>query len=239
MITIIAEAGVNHCGNMTIAREMILRAKESGADIFKTQLYDPVKLFPDREVWSQGKNWFDEILKTQLSKEQVFTMAEWCKEAEIEFFGSAFDLERLGWLEEVGVKRHKIASRFHRQELLDFITKTGKPIIVSLPYGNPSKLLFPFKRTDFLYCIPEYPAPLNKLHLQKINFTSLDGFSGLSDHSIGTEASMVAIIRGARIIERHFCLKRDNSNPDMICSSEPEELAQLVKFSRKVGEILC
>jgi len=240
-IVIVAEAGVNHLGNMHLAHEMILRAKDVGSDLWKTQLYDPEKLFPDRRIIAQGKNWFDEVMKTRLNKEQVFQLAEWCQESQIEFFASCFDLERLGWLEEVRVKKHKVASReIQDRPLIEAIIATGKPIIASLGWWDiESKGVPPlFCDADvyYLYCISKYPTPLEELHLARIDFEH--DYQGFSDHTIGIEAPMIAMARGAKIIEKHFTLDKNLPGPDQICSIKPNELKRLVKFARKVEEIL-
>lgn len=237
-ITIIAECGINWI-NLEMAKELILQAKFCGSDIAKFQLYSVDALFPDKQILAQGKNWYDEVKKTELSKEQAFELANYCKEVGIEFFASAFDLERLGWLEEIGVKRHKIGFRANRnKELINGAFHTGKEVLISrYPSSNFYHPGFEFlKYTRWLYCVPKYPSSLAELYFEDIDFNSL--YSGFSDHSIGIEASMIAMSRGATIIEKHFCLKRDNSNPDMVCSIEPDELRQLVKFTRIVEGVL-
>ena len=243
-ILIIAEAGISHGGSIELAKEMVRQVKSCGADIFKTQLYDVDTLFPDKKIIAQNKNWYDEVKKTQLTKEQVFELADYCKQLNIEFMASAFDLERLGWLEKIGVKRHKIANRHNKNSImLNAMRETDKEIIIST-YPNDPFVEYEFMcglcasnpRYKFLYCVSNYPTELKDLHLSKIDFRRC--YDGLSDHSTGIEVSMIAMARGATIIEKHFCLKRDNSNPDMVCSIEPNELKTLVQFARKVEDVL-
>ena len=234
-IEIIAEIGINWNGDMKLAKELIRLAKENDANAAKFQLYDVDASFPDKKIIAQGKNWYNEVKKTQLTKEQTFQLAEWCKETDIEFMASASDLERVSWLEEVGVKRHKVASSMNKnKELIDAMVNTGKEVLLSCQRVYLAYI--PTQSIKALYCIPRYPTQLNELGFDSIEFP--EEFRGFSDHTIGIEASMIAMARGARIIEKHFCLKRDNSNPDMICSIEPSELKQLVNFARKVEEIL-
>jgi len=239
-ICIVAECGVNHGGDMFLAKRMICSAKRNGADIAKFQLYSVDALFPTHEIIAQGRNWYEEVKKTELNKEQVFQLAEWCKSEGIEFMASCFDLERLGWLEEIGVKRHKLASRLVNDvRIIQALDKTGKPVIASVPYGRIGETKISLlDNKKLLYCIPEYPANYSDLRRIFRDSGLWNTFHGLSDHSIGVEVSMVVMSRGATIIEKHFCLKRDNGNPDMICSIEPHELKQLVQFARKVEEIL-
>lgn len=239
-IIIIAEAGINHNGNIETAKELIRQAKECGADIWKTQLYDVGKSFLGKKIIAQGRNWYEEVKKTQLSKDQTFLLADYCKEVGIEFMASAPDLERLGWLEEIGVKRHKVGSSMNKnKELIDVMLKTGKQILISdkipVSYYNPGQTKH--HQYSVLYCIPEYPTSLLKLKLSKVLFGT--AFVGFSDHTQGIEASMVAMARGAIIIEKHFTLdKTDPRGPDHICSVELDELRQLVRFARKCEEII-
>jgi len=120
------------------------------------------------------------------------------------------------------------------------MVETGKEVLLS---DSTTRFISYFPDFKFLYCIPEYPTSLDKLSLGKITFNQVPityfpfkqyNFQGLSDHTVGIEASMIAMTREATIIEKHFCLKRDNSNPDMVCSIEPNELKELVEFARKV-----
>jgi len=239
-ILIIAEIGINWNGKMDLLRELVFRAKDCGCDIVKTQLYDPIKLFPSREIWAQGKNWFPEVEKTKMSKEQLFQFMDWCKEKEIEGMASAFDLERLSWLEEAGVKRHKVGSGVNKdKELIDAMIATGKEVLVSCQrrtdtHTPPMSLR---KNIKYLYCVPRYPTKLPEFKFKEINFPN--EFQGFSSHYPGIEPAIIAISRGAQIIEVHFCLRRNVVyNPDITSSIIPAELKQLVSFARKVEEVL-
>lgn len=241
MIEIIAEIGINHNGDILQARRLIKEAYDAGADVAKFQAYDVDKLFPDKKVMAQGRNWYKEVKKTQLTKHELEHLAIYCRNLGIEFFCSAFDIERLGWLEEIGVKRHKVATPVNEnRELIDAMFDTNKEILVSCKrrdlsyaYWHPQDKL---NRVKWLYCIPLYPTPLNKLEFEQIGFPN--EFQGLSEHTIGVEASMIAMARGAKIIEKHFTLdKNDQNGPDHICSATPDEMRQIVNFARKVEEV--
>ena len=241
-IEIVAEIGIN-CGGMTnFAKNLILLAKKAGADCAKFQLYSVDALFPDKQIMSQGMNWFEEVKPTELTYEQVCQLAEYCKEVGIEFMASAFDIERVGWLEDVGVKKHKVASRMNNnKELIDAMFNTGKEILVSCKQRDITYAFWQPQnkrnKVKWLYCIPEYPTSLDKLGFDNINFP--DKFQGFSDHTVGIEASIVAMSRGATIIEKHFCYIRDHAiNPDMVCSIEADELRQLVQWARKIEEMI-
>jgi len=245
MITVIAEAGINWNGDMRTMRELILAAKDCGCSIFKTQVHDISKNFPDHKIMVGGKNWYEECLRSNLTKEQVLQTAEWCKEAEIEFMASSADVMRAGWLEEAGVKRHKVAYMMrHNKELIDFMLSTGKLVLLSTgnlwrDYYRPDETkMAPY---ELLYCVPKYPTQYYDLHLGDVNFTPGMGlfYNGFSDHTIGPSAAIVALSRGARIIEKHFTLDRsDNRGPDHQISADAAVMKTIVHFAKEVEEIL-
>jgi len=230
-ITICAEIGHNHNGDFAIAKELIHKAKELGADIAKFQLYDTDKLFkPDFE-------WYWDLKRGELDFEQWTEVARECRKAGIECLASVFDTERVDWCQKVGVMRYKIASRsIYDTELLDKVISTGKDIIISLGMvdarGVP-KITAPVK-VDYLYCIAKYPTPLSDLHFNEVDFRKYGGFS---DHTVGIEAPVMAMARGARIIEKHFTLDKKMDGCDHSGSMEPDELRELVRFARKFEEM--
>ncbi|MFC2020407.1 N-acetylneuraminate synthase family protein [Chloroflexota bacterium] len=231
-ILIIAEIGQNHNGEMEIARKLISAAKEEGADIAKFQLYDVDAIFPP------DFEWYKEAREAQLNKKQVAELADYCGKAGIEFMASAFDAERVGWGEEISMKRYKIASRsIYDKQLIDAVAKTGKDLIVSLGMYQESD--FPSidtgARVDFLYCVAKYPALPEDLNFLDVDFNR---YAGFSDHTIGIDAALVAMARGARIIEKHFTLDKGMHGPDHAGSMEPQELRQIVESARKFEAIL-
>jgi len=228
MVDIIAEIGQNHNGDMNVAKELIRLAKLNGANIVKFQLYDAKALFP-----KENNIWYDYNLSTEITKEQFYILYDTCQKYDIEFMASVFDEERLEWLEEVGVLRHKVASRVIDDKiLLKKIAGTHKETLVSLGMWNQKD--FPdtsIKNVKFLYCKSIYPTPLDAYNFDEIDFSI---YSGLSDHSIGTVASKIAIARGANIIEKHFTLNKGMYGPDHICSITPNELSELSEFIKEV-----
>jgi len=232
--TIIAECGINHQGDVNYARKSIEVAKEIGCDIWKTQLYNPEALFPDHKVMVEGRNWYPEVRKTNLSFDQVVMLKKHCDEVGIEFMASAFDYERLQGLEDVGVKRHKIASKMNKD--VPFICKvleTGKEVLFSTHDTNISQNI-DFGKISFLYCVSKYPTNLSDLDFM---YWRDDCWEGFSDHTIGIEASIYAMAQGAEIIEKHFKLSESDIGPDMIISSTPDQMSSLVKFARAFEEI--
>jgi sialic acid synthase SpsE len=226
---IIAEIGQNHNGDMALACKMIAAAKEAGADIAKFQLFRAAETFPPREA----NPWFDYNCLTELDRDKVHLLAEECARRGIEFMASVFQADLVDWLEAVDVRRYKVASRsVGDAALLSRIAATGTPMIVSLGMWTGSgfpEIPAPREQTEFLYCISQYPTPLEAVHLGRVDFSTYGGFS---DHTMGIEASVAAMARGARVIEKHFTLDKALYGPDHACSATPDEFRMLVAFKR-------
>ena len=144
---------------------------------------------------------------------------------------SVFDTERIQWLEEVKVKRYKIASRsIHDRDLINALVKTNKPLIASLGYWKDECL--PNIKSNaivkFLYCISEYPTEISKINFNTIDFEKK--YDGFSDHTNDIHTSMVAFARKAKIVERHLTLDKKMYGPDHACSMNIEELSKLNNF---------
>ena len=231
-VEIIAEIGQNHNGDMSLAKELIAKAKESGADVAKFQLFDAQKLFT-----RDNNPWYDYNLKTEISRKQVDELYKICSDLDIEFMATPFDVERVDWLESLNVKRYKIASRsIHDRRLIDKILMTGKPVIVSLGMWNNTELPeIKGASVDFLYCISEYPTQLEKLNFSAVDFKK---YSGFSDHTMGIIAALTAVARGARIIEKHFTLDKTMHGPDHMGSMDVDDLNQLVRRCQQVSRCL-
>jgi sialic acid synthase SpsE len=151
---------------------------------------------------------------------------------------SVFDLERLEWVKNLSVKRIKIASRsIYNRSLISAAAKTGKHLIVSLGMyrGRDFPRIRTKVRVDFLYCVAKYPTKPKDLDFERIDFTK---YAGFSDHTSGIEASIVAMSRGAEIIEKHFTLDKNMHGPDHKCSMEPAELRSISYFSKSIKRIL-
>ena len=232
---IIAEIGINHNGSLDVAHELIRQARIAGADIAKFQFYDPMKIFgpegsyPDAEALKQA-------LTVQFGFEDACQLKIWCDEEGIEFAASVFDIERFEWTVELDVTRHKIASRsVENRELCERILGTGKETFVSLGFWPGNELPFSAKNAQYLYCAPKYPCDLKDLELP-IEFNNSQ-YSGFSDHTLGIEAALVAVGRGATIIEKHFTLNKGLSGPDHICSATPGELSELCRLARLMEKV--
>ncbi len=221
MFEIIAELHPQHSGDKGILREMIRQAKMNGAHVAKFQLYDAPALLGS-DAWNY----------LQLTQDDVAQIKQWCEEDELEFMASVFDVTRLRWLEEIGVRRHKIASRTVTGDvaLVEAILATGKETIVSLgTWTRPEKPFGESAQIQYLYCKSKYPAFLSDMGDLPNDFPS-NGLAGYSDHTLGLDVCLLTIARGARIIEKHFTLDKTRGKQTEkahICSMTPDELLQL------------
>ena len=223
---IIAEIGQTFRLGLDVASELIYQAKKNGADLVKSQLFDSRKLYGEED--------------TGLKFEEAKALFDYAKFIGIEMFFSVFDVERVAWCEEIGAKRYKIAySHGENEELLDAIISTEKPHLVSVSAVGP-QLFAP--KGQYLYCIPQYPTLISDL-----DFTAdwrhtifEEDFDGFSDHTIGLDASKIALARGARIIEKHFALTHDieTGGVDAPWSMTPKELAELKRWETVCREVL-
>ena len=226
-VELIAEIGQNWGGSLEFARILIRLAKEAGADVAKFQWFNTDLIYRAKDPWR------DEAKKCELSIKDVKTLMNECEVQGIEFMTSVFDTNRVKWCEELGVKRYKVACRsFFDRELLDAVEATGKPVLQSVPY----KMKIPKKRRKnfkYLYCVNKYPASPEDVNVFNVDFGYYDGFS---DHTIGTAIPILAMMQGARVIEKHFTTDKKLYGPDHACSMTPAELETLARFRTLVGE---
>lgn len=234
-IEIIAEIGINHGGNMEIAFDLILKCRDAGADVAKFQLYDPRKR-PDILTHP----WREVLLKSSLTKEQVFDLKAECDWRRIEFLASCFDVERVGWCEEAGVERYKIASKsVYDMPLAEAIAATGKPVIVSMGMAEPGnipsiwKVKRDFQQIRTLYCVSKYPAAIDDIDFEALSFCT-----GFSDHTLGVDAAIMAMAKGSKIIEKHITVDQNLPGPDHCFSLLPEELRELCRFRDVIEKAL-
>lgn len=232
---VIAEIGINHNGSLDLAHEMIRQAAIAGADIAKFQFYDPYTIFgpqgshPNADALAQA-------LTVQFGRSDARQLKAWCDEERIEFMASVFDLERLEWMLELGVRRHKIASRaVQNAELCRRILDTGQETFVSLGFWSGAAVPFDAPNARYLYCVAKYPAAYDDVHLPRAFSESV--YAGFSDHTLGIEAALVAVGRGARILEKHLTLNKGLPGPDHVCSATPAELADLCRYARLMEKL--
>ena len=228
-LEIIAELHPQHSGDMGLLREMIRQASRNGADVAKVQLYDAEALLGS-DRWNY----------LQLTEAQTRQIKAWCDQDGLEFMASVFDHERLGWCEALGVARYKIASRTVTGDLAlcRSILNTGKEAVISLgSWDGPGKPFGAEPRLRYLYCKSKYPAFLEDLVDFPDDFLGA-GLAGYSDHTLGIEVALLAIARGAGLVEKHMTLDKTRGSPTEkghVCSMTPGELHTL----RQVGEGLA
>ena len=221
----IAEIGMNHNGNFGLIYELCRQAKFAGADIAKFQL-----------GWRCKEGEINRLLPKDIEHIQ-----KCCNHLQIEPMFSVINQDAWDTLEKMDFKRWKVASRTVRdnEPWVRSMIATGKETIISLgmwdspelPYGTP-------KNVKYLWCKSAYPAyPWDMTELPK-NFTD-SPYYGYSDHTVGIEVPLLAISRGAKMIEKHFTLdKSDTSIRDHALSATPDEFAQLVQIGRAMEKSL-
>ena len=185
-----------HHGSLDELKRMSLNAFLAGADAVKIQLMDSEKL-----LGVTDKKYRD------ICFQDAYSLAKYCSDIGIEFMASVFDEERFEWLDNLGVKTHKIASRTSKTDraLCDLILSDDKPTIVST--GMHDFAEFPFghsEQIEYLFCVSRYPTYLDDEKLAKMPYFKRPGYSGYSDHTIGIGAALRAHSRGATILEKHF-----------------------------------
>lgn len=256
-VFIIAEAGVNHNGNLSLALQLVDKAKEAGADCVKFQTFKTENLTAknapkaDYQIRNteNDSSQFDMLKQLELSENDFLTIKKHCDEIGIEFLSTAFDLESVELLQRLGIKRWKIPSgEVTNYPYLVAVAKTGLPIILSTgmcTYNDIDVCLKVLKENGanditVLHCTTEYPAPLHSVNL-KAMLDLANRYNckvGYSDHTEGIEVSLLAVAMGAAVIEKHFTLDKTMQGPDHKASLEPSELKALADGVRKVELIL-
>jgi pseudaminic acid synthase len=257
-IFIIAELSANHSGSLDVAIQTIKAAKRAGADAIKLQTYtaDTLTIDCDKEdfVLKSGTIW-DGKTYYELYKE-AYTPWEWheilfqvAKDEGIICFSSPFDKSSVDFLEKLDAPAYKIASfEITDIPLIEYIASKGKPIIISTGIANLEDIELAIKTCKkagnnqivLLKCTSSYPAPIEEANLIMIKDFA-DRFNllaGLSDHTIGSTAPIVATILGAKVIEKHFIIDRSLGGPDSSFSMDESEFTQMVKLIREAEKSL-
>jgi len=270
MTLIVAEAGCNHNQSLELALELCMIAERSGADFVKFQTYEASRLysrytpimpqFKSMRGMEEMNSMYDLIAKTQLSSDDTVRVAEFCKGLDVEFFSTPFSIQDVDFLEELDIAVYKVASfELGYLELLEYIGKTGKPVILSTGMGSlgdieraksayinglaktkarpHEKLMHMF---NVMHCVSNYPAKptdynLNTIPVLKAAFRC---GVGLSDHTPGVLTSQIAAALGAEFIEKHITTDQELPGPDHSFSLTEGELGELVSSVRIISEML-
>src|SRR2546423_8349840 len=243
---VIAEAGINHNGDPTLAAELLDAAAAAGADAFKIQTH-----FPEHEMLRSGataayvgESLFDLLTRTALSREAHVELRDRAAKKGIVFLSTPFSREAADFLETVGVPAFKTGSgELTNLPLQRHIARKGKPMIISTGMSTPDEIDRTVQAvreigTPFalIHCTSTYPTPFE--HVQRDCIPALQQkYSvpvGFSDHTLGSFIAFAAATLGANLFEKHFTLSRSLPGPDQQGSIEPGELAEIVKGIRAI-----
>jgi len=255
-VIIIAEAGVNHNGDINLAKKLIDVAVEAGVDYVKFQTFKSESLvsksakkadYQIENTQDSTENQLQMLKKLELSHEQHIELMAYCRQKEISFFSTAFDLDSLIYLKELGLTMVKIPSgeitnlpylRKAAELFSKVIISTGMSTLEDIEKALNVFLTAGIKREAIyiLHCNTEYPTPMKDVNLLAM-LTIKNKFNveiGYSDHTLGIEVPTAAVALGAKMIEKHFTLDRSLPGPDQLASLEPLELKAMVASIRNI-----
>ena len=256
---IIAEAGVNHNGDIELAKRLIEKAANAGADLVKFQTFTAESLATQSAPKANYQNQTSDRVESQfvmlkqleLSMEMHEVMIGHCKERNIGFFSTGFDIQSLDYLASLGAKRFKIPSgEITNLPYLRHVGRFGKPVILSTGMATLGKIESalevletagtPRTQITVLHCNTEYPTPMKDVNLRAM-CSIRDAFGvavGYSDHTVGIEVPIAAVASGATVIEKHLTLDKNLPGPDHRASLEPKDFAAMVRSIRNIEQAM-
>jgi len=254
-VLIIAEAGVNHNGDMNLARQLVDVAADAGADIVKFQTFRADRLATVHAVKAEyqarmtdaGESQHAMLRRLELSPEMHEEIIARCNSRSIKFLSTGFDTESVDLLVGFGVDCFKIPSgEITNLPYLRHVGRYAKPVLLSTGMATLGEIEAALdvlehagtarEQITVLHCNTEYPAPFTDVNLRAM-VTIRDAFGvqvGYSDHTSGLEVSIAAVALGAKVIEKHFTLDRTLPGPDHKASLEPDELKAMVAAIRNI-----
>lgn len=258
-VIIIAEAGVNHNGNLEMARQMVREARKAGADYVKFQTAVPelvISTFAPKAEYQKETTGNDQS-QLEMCKAIHLPLSDYaglellCREEGIGFMSTPFDLVSIDCLAELDMDYWKIPSgEITNLPYLRKIGALGAKIIMSTGMATLDEVEYAVKVLEesgtprsniwLLHCTTQYPAPYESVNLRAMDALATLGCAGVgySDHTIGTDVAVAAVARGARIVEKHFTLDCNLPGPDHRASLEPAQLAELVAAIRRTEAAL-
>ena len=247
---IIAEIGVNHNGDVDLAKEMIKSASNCGVDAVKFQTFVSEDLVTDdakkanyQNENTSEKNQFEMLKKLELTFDDFKELKDYALDNEVMFLSSPFDKKSVDLLESLDVPAYKLGSgELNNFELIDYVQKTGKPLIISTGMATLDEIKETYEFIDdkknliVLHCITGYPTSFEEANLNFIKTLQLelDSPIGFSDHSPGIELPIAAVALGACVVEKHFTLDKNLEGPDHKASLNPKEFKAMVDAIRNV-----
>lgn len=256
-IFIIAEAGVNHNGDVNTAKQLIDAAAQSGADAVKFQTFIGEKCISSRaqkaayqkQAVGEAGSQLDMVKKLELPHEDFSILKEYCGEKKIMFMSTAFDIDSARFLNDIGVEVFKIPSgEITNFPLLKMIGQFHKKVIMSTGMSEMPEIKaavdvlrqYGTEDISILHCNTQYPTPMEDVNLRAMQQLKdeLKLPVGYSDHTLGIEVPVAAAALGAEIIEKHFTLDKNMEGPDHRASLEPDELKKMVEGIRNVEKAL-
>lgn len=243
-VFVVAEAGINHNGDMETAKKMIESAVECGANGIKFQTLLPEELFSE----NLNPEWFEMIKKWSFNKKQHLELFNHAKKNKIEFFSTPVGIKTAKLLKDIKINCIKIASgEMTNYQLVETVAKMHLPMIVSTgmsTLSEISKTVEVIRREGcefaLLHCNASYPSPVEDSNLQTIPYLEqMFGVPvGYSDHTVGSDVCVGAVSLGACIVEKHFTLDKEMDGPDHKLSADPQELTELVNKIRTIEKAL-
>jgi len=256
---IIAEAGVNHNGDLALARRLIEVAAEAGADLVKFQTFSAERLVTptarkaDYQTRNSGggETQYEMLRRLELTPAQHHELIIHCKACGIGFFSTGFDSENVDFLAGLGQDKFKIPSgEITNRPYLRNMGRYGREIILSTGMATLGDIEAaidaledagtPRSKLTVLHCTTEYPTPMDEVNLRAMQSIgqALGVRVGYSDHTPGIEVAIAATALGASVIEKHFTLDRNLPGPDHKASLEPDELKAMVTAIRNIETAL-
>ncbi len=248
---VVAEIGINHEGSLSTAIQMADAAIDAGAEVIKHQTH-----IPESEMSEEARNIipgntdvsiYEVIERCALGLSDEIKLSNHIRSKGVIYLSTPFSFDAVDFLESINVPAYKIGSgECNNYPLVEYIASKRKPVILSTGMNSistikPSVEIFRKYNNDFalLHCTNLYPTPINLLRLNAINelrFEFPDAILGLSDHSTTNYPCIASVALGASILERHFTDSKTRIGPDIVCSMDPEELAELILASKIVHE---
>lgn len=256
---IIAEAGVNHNGKISIAKKIIDSAKLAGADYVKFQIYETNEMcttYSEKAKYQKlnsekkKENQYDLLKRLELSEKGFKTLYNYCKKKKIKFLASCFDINSLHKLIKFKVDYIKIPSgEIDNFQLINEACKSKKKLILSTGMADLKEIKeiylylkkrISLKKLTILHCNSAYPTPDQDANLRVLNLfkKKFKCNIGYSDHTIGKEASLYAVALGASVIEKHITLNKKMLGPDHATSLNPVEFKEMVFAVRRLENFL-